>query len=172
MVVLTAMMMYVNILQNTIFSENVCMYIHSWESLELSRSWELKEIQLVHPKGNQPWIFFGRTDAEAEALILWPPDGGAPTNWKGPWYWEGWKAGGEGDKSGWDGRMASLTRWTCVWASSRSWSWTEKPHVLHSMGLQGVRHDRQRRQWHPTPVLLPGKSHGWRSLVGCSPWGQ
>ena len=29
----------------------------------------------------------------------------------------------------------------------------------------------QGRQWHPTPVLLPGKSHGWRSLVGCSPWG-
>ena len=29
----------------------------------------------------------------------------------------------------------------------------------------------QRRRWHPTPVLLPGKSHGWRSLVGCSPWG-
>ena len=28
-----------------------------------------------------------------------------------------------------------------------------------------------RRQWHPTPVLLPRKSHGWRSLVGCSPWG-
>src|SRR5574340_437432 len=30
----------------------------------------------------------------------------------------------------------------------------------------------QRRQWHPTPVLLPGKSHRWRSLVGCSPWGR
>ena len=29
-----------------------------------------------------------------------------------------------------------------------------------------------RRQWHPTPVLLPGKSHGWKSLVGCSPWGR
>ena len=29
-----------------------------------------------------------------------------------------------------------------------------------------------RRQWHPTPVLLPGKSHGRRSLVGCSPWGR
>ena len=28
----------------------------------------------------------------------------------------------------------------------------------------------RRRQWHPTPVLLPGKSHGWRSLAGCSPW--
>ena len=33
-----------------------------------------KEIQPVHPKGNQSWIFFGRTDAEAETLILWPPD--------------------------------------------------------------------------------------------------
>ena len=30
----------------------------------------------------------------------------------------------------------------------------------------------RRRQWHSTPVLLPGKSHGWRSLVGCSPWGR
>ena len=30
----------------------------------------------------------------------------------------------------------------------------------------------RKRQWHPTPVLLPGKSHGWRSLVGCSPWGR
>ena len=35
------------------------------------------------------------------------------------------------------------------------------------MGFSGVR-----RQWHPTPVLLPGKSHGWGSLVGCSPWGR
>ena len=32
--------------------------------------------------------------------------------------------------------------------------------------------DIRRRQWQPTPVLLPGKSHGWRSLVGCSPWGR
>ena len=32
--------------------------------------------------------------------------------------------------------------------------------------------DSRRRQWHPTPVLLPGKSHGWRRLVGCSPWGR
>ena len=31
---------------------------------------------------------------------------------------------------------------------------------------------QRRRQWHPTPVLLPGKSHGQRSLVGCSPWGR
>ena len=35
-----------------------------------------------------------------------------------------------------------------------------------------TRGSRQRRQWHPTPVLLPGKSHGQRGLVGCSPWGR
>ena len=35
---------------------------------------DIKEIKPVHPKGNQPWIFTGRTDAEAEAPILWPPD--------------------------------------------------------------------------------------------------
>ena len=34
-----------------------------------------------------------------------------------------------------------------------------------------TREEGRRRRWHPTPVLLPGKSHGWRSLVGCSPWG-
>ena len=39
---------------------------------------DCKEIQPVHPKGNQSWIFIGRTDAEAEILILWPPDG---KNW-------------------------------------------------------------------------------------------
>ena len=39
------------------------------------------------------------------------------------------------------------------------------------MGLP-ARHFFWRRQWHPTPVLLPGKSHGWRSLVGCSPWSR
>ena len=35
---------------------------------------DCKEIQQVNPKGNQSWIFTGRTDAEAEALVLWPPD--------------------------------------------------------------------------------------------------
>ena len=40
----------------------------------LESPWDCKEIQLVNPKGSQSWIFFGRTDAEAEAPILWPPD--------------------------------------------------------------------------------------------------
>ena len=46
------------------------------------------------------------------------------------------KAGGEGDDKGKDGGMASPTRWTWVWASSRSWWWTGKPGVLQSMGSQ------------------------------------
>ena len=43
--------------------------------------------------------------------------------------------------------------------------------IIHTLLFFMVYCGFQRRQWHPTPVLLPGKSHGWRSLVGCSPWG-
>ena len=63
------------------------------------------------------------------------------THWKRPWCWERLRAGGEGDDRGWDGWMASLTWWTWVWASSRSWWWTGKPGVLQSMGSQRVGHD-------------------------------
>ena len=81
---------------------------------------DCKEIQLVHPKENQSWLFIGRTDAEAETPILWPPHAEL-THWKRPWCWERLGAGGEGDDRGWDGWMASLTRWTWVWASSSFW---------------------------------------------------
>ena len=60
-----------------------------------------KEIQPVHPKGNQSWIFMGRTDAEAEALILWLPDGKNWLIWKRLWCWERLKAGEEGDGRRW-----------------------------------------------------------------------
>ena len=53
---------------------------------------------------------------------------------KRPWCWERLKAGGEGDDRGWDGWIASLTQWTWVWASSRSWWWTGRPGVLQSIG--------------------------------------
>ena len=61
--------------------------------------------------------------------------------WKRPWCWETLRAGGEGDSRGWDGWMASLTQRTWVWTSSKSWWWTGKPNMLHSMGLQRVGHD-------------------------------
>ena len=63
------------------------------------------------------------------------------THQKRPWCWERVKAGGEGDDRGWGGWMASLTRWTGVWASSRSWWWTGKPGMLQSMVSQRVRHN-------------------------------
>ena len=59
-----------------------------------------KELKPVNPKGNQPWVYIERTDAEAEAPILWPPD---VTCWKRPWYWERLKAKREGGGRGWDG---------------------------------------------------------------------
>ena len=63
------------------------------------------------------------------------------THWKRPWCWEGLGARGEGDDRGWDGWMASLTRWTWVWVNSGSWWWTGRPGVLRFMGSQRVRHD-------------------------------
>ena len=55
---------------------------------------------------------------------------------KSLWCWEGLWAGGKGDDRGWDGWMASLTRWMWVWVNSGSWCWTGRPGVLRFMGLQ------------------------------------
>ena len=63
------------------------------------------------------------------------------THWKRPCCWEGLGAGGEGDNRGWDGWIASPTRWTWVWISSGSWWWTGRPGVLRFMGSQRVGHD-------------------------------
>ena len=101
-----------------------------------------KEIKPVNTKGNQSWIFIARTDAEAEAPVVWPPDAKMLTHWKRPWCWERLKAGGKGDDDrGWDSWRASRTRWTRVWASSRSCWWTGKPGMLQFMGLKRVEQD-------------------------------
>ena len=96
-----------------------------------------KEIQPVHPKGNQSWIFIGRTDAEAETPILWPPDGRTDSFEKTLMLW---KIEGK-RRRGWQrmrGLMASPTLWTLVWISSGCWWWTGNPSVLQSMELQKV----------------------------------
>ena len=62
------------------------------------------------------------------------------THWKTLWCWEGLGAGGEGDDRGWDGWIASLTRWTWVWVNSGSLWWTGRPGVLRFMGSQRVGH--------------------------------
>ena len=104
------------------------------------RALDCKEIQSVHPKRNQSWVSIGRTDAEAETSTL-ATSCKELTHWKRPWCWEGLGAGGEGDRGGWDGWMASLTLCTWVWVNSGSWWWTGGPGVLWFMGLQRVRHD-------------------------------
>ena len=58
------------------------------------------------------------------------------THWKRPWCWKRLKAGGKGDDRGWNCWMASPAWWTCIWASSGNWWWTEKPGVLQSMGCK------------------------------------
>ena len=107
-----------------------------------------KEIKPVNPKGNQPSIFIGRTDAEAP--ILWPPDAKSWLIGKAPDAGKDWgqekgvteDEGGEQrvteNDRGW---MASPTQWTWVWANSRRYWRTGKPGVLQSMGLQRVGHD-------------------------------
>ena len=87
------------------------------------------------------WIFIGRTDAEAEALLLWPPD---EKNWligkdSDPgkdWRWEE-----KGTDRRWDGWMASPTQWTWIWVNSGSWWWTGRPGMLQLMRSQRVGHD-------------------------------
>ena len=71
-----------------------------------------KEIQPIHPKGNQSWIFIERTDSNT--LDTWCKE---LTHWKRPWCWERLRAGGEVGDRGWHGWMASLTQWTWVWAN-------------------------------------------------------
>ena len=152
----------------------------SWEFLDC------KEIKLVNPKGNQSWIFIGRTDAEAETLILWPPDVKSWLIGKDHDAGKDWrreKGTTEDEMVGWHHRLNGR-----VWASSRSWWWTGKPGMLQSIASQSWtqlsdwtdwltskgltcpcrRCKRQefdlwvgkipwRRKWQPTPIFLPGK---------------
>ena len=119
---------------------------------------DCKEIQPVHSKGDQSWVFFGRNDAKAETPVLWPPH---VTSWligKDSWCWEGLGAGGEGDDRGWDGWMASLTWWTWVWVNSWSWWWIGRPGVLRFMGSQRVGHNwATELNW----MVYTGKESQW-----------
>ena len=107
---------------------------------------DCQEIKPINTKGNQSWIFIGRTNTHwkdwcwswnSNNLATWCEE---LTHWKRPWCWERLRAGGEGDDRGWDGWMASPTWWTGVWVSSGSWWWTGKPGMLQSMGSQRVAH--------------------------------
>ena len=97
-----------------------CRRINAFEMCcrRLSRDpWKAQRSNL-NPKGNQLWIFIGRTGAEAEVPILWPPDVEL-THWKRPWRCGTLRAGGERGNRGWDGCIVSLTQCTLVWSKFR-----------------------------------------------------
>ena len=89
--------------------KNWCLWVVVFEKI-LESPLDCKEVQPIHPKGDQSWVFIGRTDVDTETPILWPPDVKS-WHWKRPWCWERLRARGEGDNRGWDGWMASPTQW-------------------------------------------------------------
>ena len=109
--------------------KNWCFQIMVLEET-LQNPLDCKDVKLVNPKGNQSWIFIGRTGAEAEAQILWPPR-----------CWERLKAKEERGRRGWDGWIASLTQWAWMWGNPRKQWKTEEPGVLQSMRSQRVGHN-------------------------------
>ena len=132
------------------------------------------EIQPVHPKGNQSWIFIGRTDVEAETPILWPPDVKNWLIWKDPDAGKDWrqeeKGSTEDEMVGWhhrldghefgqapgvgdgQGSLACCSPW-----GHRELDTTERRNESNYILGSGV--------------LKYWKSHGRRSLAGYSPWG-
>ena len=84
-----------------------------------------------------------------------------------PWCWERLKARGEKANRGWDGWMASLTWWTWVWASSRSWWWTGKSGVRQSMGPQRVGYDwaTERQRLATNGLQSIGLQRVWHNLA-------
>ena len=136
-------------------AENWCFWTVVLEKI-LESLLDFEGIQPVQPKGNQSWVFLGRTDAEAETPILLATWFEELTHLKRPWCWERLKVGGEMDDRGWDGWMASPTQWTWASVNSRSWWWRGRPGMLQSMGSQRVGHDwATELSWTEKPFIFP-----------------
>ena len=107
----------------------------------LERHLDCKEIQPVHPKGDQSWVFIGRTDVEDETLILWPPYAKSWLICKDPGAEKDW---GQEEKGTTEDEMVAWHhwRWIWVWVDSNNQWCTWRPGVLWLLlGLQRVRHD-------------------------------
>ena len=99
-----------------------------------------QEIIPVHPEGNQPWIFIGRTDTEAEAPILWPPDAKSQLIGKDPDAGEDW---GQEEKGMTEDEMVGCNHWHNGHEFEKLWEIVEdrEPDVLQSVGLQRAGYD-------------------------------
>ena len=102
---------------------------------------DCKEIQPVHPKGNQSWVLIGRTDVEAETPILWPPDVKSWLIWKDSDAGKDWRQEEKGmtedEMVGWHHQLDGHE---FEWAPRVGW-WTGRPGMVQSMGSQRVVHD-------------------------------
>ena len=113
--------------------KNWCFWTVVWENT-LESPLDCKEIQPVYPKGNQSWIFIGRTDAEAEAPMLWPPDTRSSFIGKDPDAGKDWREERRQQRVRWlDGISDSLDMSSC---NSGTWWRIGKFDVLQFMGLQ------------------------------------
>ena len=135
----------------------------------LESNLDCQEIQPVHPKGNQSWMFIGRNNAEAETPILWPPDVKNHSLEK-TLMLEKIEGGKEGDDRRWDGWMVGLTQWPWVWVGSLSWWWTGGPSVLWFMRSERVGHDwGTELNWTELNWTAQHLALG-ESLINDSPW--
>ena len=165
----------------------------SWESLELQGD------PTSPSKGDQPWVFFGRNDAEAETPVLWPPhanswligkDSDAGRDWgqeeKGTTEDEmaGWHHWLDGREFEWtpgvgdgQGGLACCDSWGCKESDmTERLNWLTDTHTnTHTQYVakyQELEKSHWRRKWQPTPVLSPRESQGRWSLMGCHLWGR
>ena len=113
----------------------------SWESTGQQGDWP------VNPKGNQPWIFIRRTDAKAEAPILWPPDVKSRFTGKDPHAGKDWRQKERGVA---DDEIVRQHHWLNVHESEQTLGDSRRQQSLgcNSMGLQRVRHDLATEQQH------------------------